>query len=634
MTPEPPEIVGFFSYSRRDDENSMGSLSRLRGRIQSELRMQMGRDFRLWQDTAAIPDGALWQNEINKAIAESFFFIPIVTPSALSSPHCSIEFSAFLKREAELGRSDLIFPILFISVEGLEDEKKWRQSELLSVIGTRQYLDWRKYRHHDPASIELAQQIEQYCRNIYKALRRPWLTRSEDPEEQVREELAEIRRKAEQQLQRRKEASENQKRIRDEERRKKAEAEARAHAEAERHRQEDESKQRAAEEKAFAAAKRAETVSAVDKFLSDFPESSLAEDARALRVKRVAREQVQRSRTGGDETAGLAAAPDAQPNHDSAAGARGGFRLLQPERRWRLLPIVLLIAGALGIAGLSAWLMMPSSSGPVSLTAGTPLSLQQEQALRPKDSFKECVNCPEMIVVPAGHFTLGSPDNEPGRDPDETQVQVAIAQPFAVGKYAVTFDEWDACVADQGCNRYEPSDEGWGRGQRPVINVSWHDAHAYLEWLSRKTGKFYRLLSEAEREYVTRAGTTTPFWWGSSITPAQANYNVSYLYPGGGSVGTYHAQTVPVGSFAINPWGLYQVHGNVWEWSDDCWNVSNTGNPGDGTARETGNCNRHVVRGGSWYNSPVYLRSAGRGSYPNNNRTNGFGFRVARALSH
>jgi len=633
MTAEPPEIVGFFSYSRRDDENSMGSLSKLRARIQSELRLQMGRDFRLWQDTAAIPDGALWQNEIVKAIAESYFFIPIVTPSALSSAHCGFEFQAFLKREAELGRSDLIFPILFITVEELEDEKRWRQSELLTVIGSRQYLDWRKYRHHDPASADLAQQIEQYCRNIYKALRRPWPTR-EEHEERVRQELAEIRRKAEQQLQRKKEASENQKRARDEERRKKAETETRARAEAERRRQEAESKQRAIEEEAFATAKRADTVSALDKFLSDYPKTSFAEEARALRAKRIAREQTEEPSTVPDETASAATLPEAQVIDDSAADTRRGFNLSQLLHGRRLLPIALLVAGALGIAAVSAWLMLPSASGPVSLNQGKPLSLQQEQKLKPKDSFAECINCPEMMVVPAGRFTLGSPANEPGRNPDETEVQVSIAQPFAVGKYAVTFDEWDACVADQGCNGYKPSDEGWGRGQRPVINVSWQDARAYVAWLSRKTGKTYRLLSETEREYVTRAGTTTPFWWGSSITPAQANYNVSYLYPGGGSVGTYRAQTVPVDSFAANPWGLYQVHGNVWEWSDDCWTASNTGNPGDGTARQTGDCNRHVVRGGAWFNSPAFLRSASRGSYPTSNRSKGFGFRIARTLSH
>ena len=156
----------------------------------------------------------------------------------------------------------------------------------------------------------------------------------------------------------------------------------------------------------------------------------------------------------------------------------------------------------------------------------TPLSPERERALKPKDTFKECDTCPEMVVVPAGSFMMGSPASEEDRSPHEgPQHRVTFRPAFAVGKFAVTFDEWDACVADGGCNGYRPKDEGWGRGKRPVINVSWNDAKAYVAWLSRKTGKTYRLLSEAEREYVTRAGTTTPFWWGSSISTSQANYD-------------------------------------------------------------------------------------------------------------
>jgi formylglycine-generating enzyme required for sulfatase activity/uncharacterized caspase-like protein len=247
------------------------------------------------------------------------------------------------------------------------------------------------------------------------------------------------------------------------------------------------------------------------------------------------------------------------------------------------------------------------------------------------ESFKDCPTCPEMVVVPAGTFTMGSPENEPERSKDEVQVQVSITAPFAVGKYAVTFDEWDACVADGGCGSYKPGDEGWGRGKHPVINVTWNAAKAYAAWLSRKTGKTYRLLAEAEREYVTRAGTTTPFWWGSSISSKQANYDGSFTY-GDGSMGEYRQQTVSVGSFDPNPWGLYQVHGNVWEWTEDCWNDSNVGNPGDGRPRTTGNCGPRVVRGGSWSSLPQTLRSAYRGRGSTDYRISDYGFRVARTL--
>src|SRR5262249_46980469 len=149
-----------------------------------------------------------------------------------------------------------------------------------------------------------------------------------------------------------------------------------------------------------------------------------------------------------------------------------------------------------------------------------------------------------------------------------------------------------------------------GRGKRPVINVNWDDAEAYATWLSRKTGKTYRLLSGAEGEYVTRAKTTTPFWWGPRITPKQANYNGSAdRYKGGGSKGEYRQRTVPVDSFDPNPWGLYNVHGNVREWTEDC---SDSGTPVDGRPRTTGDCGKRVSRGGSWFDDPPFLRSAYR----------------------
>jgi formylglycine-generating enzyme required for sulfatase activity len=249
-----------------------------------------------------------------------------------------------------------------------------------------------------------------------------------------------------------------------------------------------------------------------------------------------------------------------------------------------------------------------------------------------KDVFKECDECPAMVVAPAGSFTMGSPGGEPQRSRDEVEIRIAIAKPFAVGQYAVTFDEWDACVADGGCGNYKPPDEGWGRGRRPVINVSYDNAKQYVAWLSSKTGKAYRLLSEAEREYVTRAGTTTPFWWGSAITPQQANYDGSAQpYEGGGSRGEYRRRTVPVDSFGPNPWGLYNVHGNVWEWTEDCWSATNGGNPQDGSARESGDCSKRSLRGGSWLSNPTNLRAASR--LGDASGDSNFGFRVARTLS-
>jgi formylglycine-generating enzyme required for sulfatase activity len=276
----------------------------------------------------------------------------------------------------------------------------------------------------------------------------------------------------------------------------------------------------------------------------------------------------------------------------------------------------------------------PSSTATVSLSArpACPLSVGEERALKPKDVFKECDECPEMVVVPAGSFTMGSPKSEPRSTYEDPQHQVTIRKAFAVGKFAATFDEWDACVADGGCNDYRPSDRGWGRGRQPVINVSWDDAKAYVAWLSRKTGKAYRLLSEAEREYATRAGKTTPFWWGSSITPRQANYDGTYVY-NKGAKGENRQKILPVDAFEPNPWGLYQVHGNVWDWVEDCWHDSYQGAPADGTAWTTGDCSRRVLRGGSWYSNPWNLRAANRGRNSPVFRDSLDGFRLARTLT-
>ena len=252
--------------------------------------------------------------------------------------------------------------------------------------------------------------------------------------------------------------------------------------------------------------------------------------------------------------------------------------------------------------------------------------------LEPGDKFRECEACPEMVVVPAGTYLMGSPVWEAGRDDDEgPQRRVTIGEPFAVGVYEATFAEWDACVRGGGCGRYLP-DEGWGRGNRPVIYVSWEEAQAYGRWLSRETGQEYRLLSESEWEYVARAGTTTPFHTGRTISTDQANYDGNYTY-GAGSEGKYREQTMPVGSFAPNAFGLYDVHGNVWEWTQDCWNESYRGAPEDGSAWERGDCGRRVIRGGGWGNSPGVLRSADRFSWGTTGTHFALGFRVARTLA-
>jgi formylglycine-generating enzyme required for sulfatase activity len=276
------------------------------------------------------------------------------------------------------------------------------------------------------------------------------------------------------------------------------------------------------------------------------------------------------------------------------------------------------------------------SSAPVLAERAAPLTSAEERGLKPKDTFKECDDCPEMVVVPAGSFVMGSPPYEEGsKDHEGPQRIVTFGRQFSVGVFAVTFAEWDACVAAGGCN-HRPNDRGWGRGRMPVIHVSWTDAKEYVAWLSKTTGKSYRLPSEAEREYVARAGTITPFWWGSRISADDANYNPRYYstlknkYQFGPVL--YRARTMPVNSFSANPWGLYQVHGNVMEWVEDCWNNTYRGAPSDGSAWMIGHCRMHVLRGGAWNAYPPGMRVAHRGKDVANGRYGSIGFRVGRTL--
>jgi len=412
------EIVGFFSYSREDDEASDGTLSALRIAIQRELSAQLGRTrttFRLWQDQEAIAPGRLWESEIKAAVEQAVFFIPIVTPRAVNSHYCKFEFEAFLARENGLGRADLVFPLLYIRVPALESEAEWRKDPLLSIIGLRQYVDWRRFRHADVRTTAVREAIEHFCEKIVEALREPWVS----PEE----------------------------------RRKQQEIDAQQRAEAEK-----------------------------------------------LRVEA--------ARQAEEETLRLSAARSADADTRDFA------------------------------------------------------------------VFRDAPFGPELVVLPAGDFMMGSPSRRPGlvnwlqrgeggegrfdREREGPQHRVTIGQRFAIGRHPVTFDEYDRfCEAKQP---KQPADEGWGRGRRPVINISWQDAQVYIAWLSQETGRAYRLPSEAEWEYACRAGTATRYSFGDAITPENANFSDSGL-----------GRTSEVGAYSANPWSLYDMHGNVWEWVEDDW---------------------------------------------------------------
>ncbi|MDD5300678.1 MAG: formylglycine-generating enzyme family protein [Gallionella sp.] len=227
----------------------------------------------------------------------------------------------------------------------------------------------------------------------------------------------------------------------------------------------------------------------------------------------------------------------------------------------------------------------------------------KEQGVEPGNgkSFKDCQSCPEMVLIPPGSFMMGVPGS---------QQQRTISQVFAVGKYEVTFAEWDACAAAGGCGKYRPDDQGWGRGRQPVINVSWNDARRYVRWLSQKTGKSYRLLTEVEWEYAARAGTTTVYPWGDAIGSGNANCN------GCGSQWD-NKQPAPTGSFKANAFGIYDMNGNVCEWTEDCIND---------------NCARRAARGGSWFYDALSVRSTYHTGDSTDARDLDDGFRVAREL--
>ncbi|WP_419860748.1 formylglycine-generating enzyme family protein [Candidatus Palauibacter sp.] len=259
-------------------------------------------------------------------------------------------------------------------------------------------------------------------------------------------------------------------------------------------------------------------------------------------------------------------------------------------------------------------------------------------------TFRDCAFCPQMVVVPPGTFTMGSPESEEFRDAVEgPRHSVTIGAPFAVGVHEVTFAEWDACVRMGGC-RYTPADRRWGRERRPVIHVSWEDAQAYVSWLSGLTGQRYRLPSEAEWEYVARAGTVTARHWGEDLSDLCRHANGAARRPGrlrraglsgyvrDGPCADDYGTTAPVGSFAPNAFGLYDVLGNVSEWTQDCWNDSYAGAPADGSAWESGDCDRRVLRGGSWFVTAWFLRSANRSRSVPDTRDMYYGFRVARTL--
>ena len=259
----------------------------------------------------------------------------------------------------------------------------------------------------------------------------------------------------------------------------------------------------------------------------------------------------------------------------------------------------------------------PSADSP-SASSDTRVA-QQSANPEPGELFRDCDNCPELVIVPPGEFVMGSNDT-PYEKPEHP---ISIRKPFAIGRREVTFAEWDQC-ADIGACKVRPEDHGWGRGDRPVINVSWEDAKLFVAWLSQRTGQKYRLPSEAEWEYAARAGTRTPFWWGRDIGAGHEQCE--------GCGSSIKQQVVPAGSFRPNGFGLYDTSGNAAEWVEDCWNDSYRNAPKDASPWTSGDCRLRVLRGGNFLSKGSDVRSSARFRYDVDVRYYANGFRVVREL--
>jgi formylglycine-generating enzyme required for sulfatase activity len=318
----------------------------------------------------------------------------------------------------------------------------------------------------------------------------------------------------------------------------------------------------------------------------------------------------------------------------SRKGARAALRLRRLVRASMftlLVGIILGLTGWINQAYLKEridwyWMIRPYR---VANFDAYVLSADAERALKPGHHFRECAKqCPDMVVVPPGEFMMGSPETEKGREDDEgPEHKVVITVPFAVSKFEVTFNDWDACASVGACGqRGTGVYAGFGRGAQPVIYVSWDDAHQYVAWLSRMTGKSYRLLTEAEWEYAARAGTTGAYSWGDEIGTSNANCN------GCGSQWD-GKEPAPVGSFKANAFGLYDMHGNVGEWVEDCYHNSYAEASSGVVASLGRDCTYRVIRGGTWEDGPRFLRSAHRSGGTRVASDPSTGFRLGRTLA-
>lgn len=328
-------------------------------------------------------------------------------------------------------------------------------------------------------------------------------------------------------------------------------------------------------------------------------------DANWLAFVADVREHVDRKRNIETAAAAEAAKEKSPPKERKTRKSKGGGSGL-------LFGLIALVAAS--AAGFYFWQQYQAREGAEIAHEGAPKTPPPAAAAT---KFSDCEGCPEMMRLPGGAFLMGSPEGEPARRAWEGQQREVQVPAFAISTHEVTLAQWDACYAAGSCSGYTPPDRGWGRGAHPALMVSWSDAQAYVQWLSQRTGRAYRLPSEAEWEYAARGGATSAYWWGPQ-------YDASKVSAG---------RTSEAGSHGANAFGLFDVTGNVAEWVEDCYVTGYTGAPNDGRPMLDGNCDMRVIRGGSWRDDANGLRIASRGRIGRTTRDGGVGFRVAAAAN-
>ena len=599
--PKPPDA--FLSYTRFDDENDGGAISEFRKRLAGAVRAVTGEPFDIFQDVDGIGLGQHWRGELDRRLDEVRFFIPILTPSYFKSQPCRWELEKFLRAEAERKRNDLVLPIYYRESDVLDEEDLRAADPLASRLHERQRQDWHELRYSSFRTRQVRTALDKLAKEIVRARRRPMSPSPvkdadcskleyHNPELTGRVTFNYSNNNGLYSIGREEfffetkwsQASDQSIHLYNDPPSIIGIAEA----------PELRSYMDLLDLESYDMSSRARTIHEGEHAILKNRHNKYA----VLKVADV--KDRTRSDTIDELTFEFWILTDNTSAEHKANGerSRAGFEMREQTQE---------VAAKRGVEEEALRQAEQAAEPP-----------QTKKLLKPGTVFrKDAPWCPELVVIPPGEFMMGSTEAE--RQWAKPQHRVSIAYSLAVGRYAVTFEEYDHFAKATGSAL--PADKGWGRSRRPVIHVSWDEAKAYVAWLGAETGQAYRLLSEAEWEYACRAGTTTQYWWGDEITPKNANY--------GRNVG----KTSEVGTYPVNPFGLYDMHGNVWEWVEDCWNDSYKGAPDDGSAWTSSDCRRRVLRGGSWSSPPEVLRSAHR--YWNNRVKPEYkaGFRVARTLS-